>query len=69
MNEEKWFKLECVRSDSGSYDFRWPEETQQMWNAQLRKRIGLTSEEFGRFGLGGRYPIISYKIPCLSNYN
>lgn len=62
MNVGKWFALERREDEAWGRSFDWPEATRKMWNEQLRGLIGLTTEEFGRLGLGGRYPNIGYKI-------
>ena len=62
MHVGKWFALERREDEARGRAFGWPEDTRKMWNEQLRGLIGLTTEEFGRLGMGGRCPNIAFKI-------
>ena len=62
MNEGKWFELKRGDDATEYKPYGWPKATRQMWNEQLKVRMGMTPEEFGRFGLGGRYANVAYKI-------
>ena len=62
MQSGVWYCLEMKKSDDGLPEFHWPEASRRMWEMQLRARMGMTPEEFGRLGLSGRCPNIAYKI-------
>ena len=62
MHAGVWYRLQMKGSDVGLSEFHWPEASRRMWEMQLRAKMGMTPEEFGRLGLGGRYPNIGYRI-------
>lgn len=51
MHAGVWYRLQMKGSDVGLSEFHWPEASRRMWEMQLRAKMGMTPEEFGRLAI------------------